>query len=221
MPEFEHSPTSSIRDVASTLSDAIRAKGSGLYKQLDAATGGGRFQRFEDALDNINKGIRESIGVDESQEQKLLARKAEVETAQQTALQKAKDAGVDPSLVDKASASWKQQGALSDLSHAVQKTTTGLRPELVKEGVKSSPETINPKQLFARINGLNDSGRLAEAIGPDNAANLLRHRRFGLPANPEDHQPSQLARVRRSVRWRGRSGLRSNKGCSRHAGRSE
>lgn len=166
-------PSASIRDAVSDLSAAVKAKGSAIYKQLDAATGG-RFQRFQDALDNIEKGLNESLGVDPDKHDALLQRKGEVEAAQQSALDQAKANGTDPSLIQKANQLWKQSSALSDLSNSLRQTVTGLRPELAT-GAKSSPETVNAKTLFSKINRLNDKRRLADAIGPENASALLQH----------------------------------------------
>jgi hypothetical protein len=169
--------SASIRDVAADLSTAIRAKSSELYSQLDAATGGGRFQRFSDSLSNIERGLRDSLGVDPDKYDTLLERKAEVEQAQKAALDAATAKGVDPSLISKANAAWKQQAALSDLSSSLRQSVTGLRPEIADaaNGVKTTPETVNPKTLFSKINRLYDKGRLADAIGPDNAQALLQH----------------------------------------------
>ena len=171
-------PTSaSIRDVAAELSNSIRAKSSALYSQLDAATGGVRFQRFSDSLSNIERGLRDALGVDPEKYDTLLERKAEVEQAQQAALDQARAKGVDPSLIDKANATWKQQAALSDLSTSLRQSVSGLRPEIAEgaNGTKVTPETVNPKTLFSRINRLYDKGRLADAIGQENAQALLQH----------------------------------------------
>lgn len=167
------SASASIRDVATELSSAVKAKASALYSQLDAATGGGRFQRFQDALSNIEDGLRDSLGVDPEKYEALLERKAEVQAAQQAALDMAKAKGVDPALISKANATWTQQAALDDLGKAVRQTVSGMRPELAE--AKSSMERVNPKTLFAKINRLNDRGRLAQAIGPENAQALLQH----------------------------------------------
>jgi hypothetical protein len=78
-----------------------------LYAQIDEATGG-RFKRFEDARQNINQKLRESVGLDEYQEAELLAKKAETEAAQQKVFAAAKDKGVDPKLVDEANQNYKK-----------------------------------------------------------------------------------------------------------------
>lgn len=161
----------SIRDVAHNLSDALRGRASGIYQKLDAATGG-RFQRFSDALGNIERGMRDSLGVDPDKYEALVERKAEVEAAQKTALDDARKAGVDPKLIDDATATWKRQAALQDLGKAVRQSVKGQRPEIAN-GAKSTPETISPAKLFGAINRLHDKGRLAEAIGPENAGRIL------------------------------------------------
>jgi hypothetical protein len=172
--------TSSIRDVAATVSDAVKAKASGLYKQLDAATGGGRFQRFDEALENIQKALRDTVGLDDEKEAELIGKQAETEKARQAALDTAAKAGVDPSIIKDANATWRQQSALSDLSNSLRQSVTGQRPVIADAAkaanstAQSSPETVNAKTLFAKINRLNDRGRLADAIGPDNAQALLQ-----------------------------------------------
>jgi len=161
----------SIRDVAHNLSDALRGRASSIYQKLDAATGG-RFQRFSDALSNIERGMRDSLGVDPDKYEALVERKAEVEAAQKQALDEARKAGVNPELIDHATAIWKRQSALQDLGKAVRQSVKGQRPEVAKGGT-ATPETVSPAKLFASINRLHDKGRLAEAIGPENAARML------------------------------------------------
>jgi hypothetical protein len=173
--------TSSIRDVAAKVSDAVKAKASGLYQQLDAATGGGRFQRFDEALENIRKALRDTVGLDDEKEAELIGKQAETEKARQAALDQAAKAGVNPSIIKDANATWRQQSALSDLSNSLRQSVTGQRPAIAdaakaaNKATQSSPETVNAKTLFAKINRLNDRGRLADAIGPDNAQALLQH----------------------------------------------
>jgi hypothetical protein len=174
-------PTSatSIRDVAANLSEALRAKSAGIYQQLDAATGG-RFQRFDEALDNIRQALRDGAGLDDDKELHLMYQQDGVEAARQAALDKAAAAGVDPKLIQTANQTWRQQAALSDLSNSIRQSTSGLRPEIAN-GAKATPETVNAKTLFGKVNRLydkatpNGGNRLADAIGQENAQNLLRH----------------------------------------------
>ena len=51
-------------------------------------------------------------------------------------------------------------------------TTTGVRPEMAVAG--STPEMLDAGKLLPRLNKLNDSGRLAQAIGEDAAAKLIQ-----------------------------------------------
>lgn len=161
---------SSIRDVVENVSDKVKDTSSALYKQLDDATGG-RFQRFNDKLKTLNRAIREAT--DEDEEHRLVTRKAEVETAQEQALESAKQAGVDPNLIRQANMTWKQSQALFDLDHQLKMSTSGMRPEIATPD--STPEILDPKKLFGRLNKLYDSGRLQDAVGQQNAQELLQH----------------------------------------------
>lgn len=174
-------PTSatSIRDVASNLGTALKAKSSAIYRQLDAATGG-RFQRFDEALANIREAIRDNVGLDDDKEEALLRKQETVEQNREEALKEAAAKGVDPNLINQANAIWRQQSALSDLSNTIRQSTKGLRPELAGKA-KAAPETVNSSLLSGKLNRLydkatpNGGNRLADAIGHENAQSLLRH----------------------------------------------
>ncbi len=165
------SPASSIRDVAGQVADAILTRSKAAYSALDTATGG-RVQRFDDALRNLNQRIRETAGLDDEQENALIQRKAEVETALEQAFRDAQANGVDPKLIDAARKDWKQAQALYDLDSQLKMSTSGMRPELAKPG--STPELLDPKKAFLRLNKLYDSGRLQQAAG-DHASELIQH----------------------------------------------
>ena len=166
------SPSASIRDVAGSLADSILARSKASYQALDAATGG-RFQRFDDAAKNVNQRLRETVGLDDENEEALLQRKAEIETAQNAAFEDARRAGVDPKIVDQARADWAKGQALHDVDRNLKQATGGMRPELAA-GPDSSPEVVNPRTAFTRFNRLFDSGRLQQALGPDHAASLIQ-----------------------------------------------
>jgi hypothetical protein len=165
-------PTESIQDIAGNTADAIQAKSKSLYKQLDEATGG-RFQRFEDKLKNINQRLRETAGLDDDQESALELKRNDIETSQAQAFEDAKAAGVDPKTVDAARLTWKQSQALFDLERHIQMATDGVHPEDAIPG--SSPETVDPEKAFQRFRKMRNSGRLQEAVGKDNASQLIRH----------------------------------------------
>ena len=48
-----------------------------------------------------------------------------------------------------------------------------MRPELATPG--SSPELVDPKKAFARLNKLYDSGRLQQAVGQRQSEQLIQH----------------------------------------------
>jgi hypothetical protein len=166
------SDATSIRDVAESVSSAIKDKATGLYRQLDQATGG-RVQRFDDALDNISRGIKEAAGIDPDTETALLQRQQEVQTAREAALQTAKAAGLsDPDgLIDSANAYYRQAMSLSDLSRGIRMSTEGIPADLAKAGSKAT-ESVNVTKLLPRLNRLTDTGRLESAMGVDRLKSL-------------------------------------------------
>jgi len=91
---------------------------------------------------------------------------------------KLKDAGIDPGLLDKADATFKQGSALADLSNSIRASLNGLRPELANSTTNTA-ETISTAKLFPRLNKLYDkvaadgTNRLEQAIGKQNADELL------------------------------------------------
>ncbi len=89
-------------------------------------------------------------------------------------MEKIRAAGLDPALLDRADATFKQGSALTDLSSAIRASVNGLRPELANAAT-NTPETVNTSKLFPRLNKLADRGRLAQAIGKENADALLQH----------------------------------------------
>ena len=161
-------------DAAAQVAEGVKAKASGLYQTLDNLSGG-QAQRFRDAAKNISDKLGEIVGLDDDKEAQLLQKQADIETAHKAMLDKLAKQGVDPDTLARADAAWKRQAALTDLSNAIRQSTGGLRPELVQAGTKATPETVNPKVLFTKLNRLNDRGRLAQAIGQDHADALLQH----------------------------------------------
>ncbi len=164
------SPSASIRDVASSVADAVIARSKGLYAQLDAATGG-NVSRFDQAARNINQKLREVAGLDDENEAALVERKAEIEKAQEQAFAQAKAAGVDPATVDKARADWKQAQSLYDLDSQLKMSASGMRPELA--GTNNSLEVLDPRKAFERLNKLYNSGRLQQAVGQSQSEQII------------------------------------------------
>ena len=57
-------PSAGIRTSVEDVSNAVKAKSQGIYQQLDQASGG-RWQRYDDALKNIQDKMDEVNGVDD------------------------------------------------------------------------------------------------------------------------------------------------------------
>jgi hypothetical protein len=162
----------SIYKTMEEAADNVLAKSKGQYQQLDEATGG-RVQRFLDRLENIRDGLNELTGTEEdtAKEASLLKAQKETEEGMQSAFEDAKAQGVDPKLIDEASSNFKQAQSLYDLDSALQRSTSG-KPAGVGEA-KGLPETVDPKKLAPRITALWKSGRLQQAIGEENTADLM------------------------------------------------
>jgi hypothetical protein len=84
-----------------------------------------------------------------------------------------KQAGVDPNLVDKARADWKQAQSLYDLDSQLKMSTSGMRPEMATP--TSTPETVDPRKAFDRLNKLYNSGRLQQAVGQSQSEQIIQH----------------------------------------------
>lgn len=148
------------------------AKSKGQYAQIDKATNG-QFQRFDNALRKIQIKLREVADIDPEQEAKLTERQQEIEAAQNDVFEKAKAQGLDENLVNEAKANWKKSQALYDVDQQLKASTSGMRPGIGESG-KQSTEIVDPKKLFARLNKLYDSGRIQDAVGEQNARQLLK-----------------------------------------------
>lgn len=167
--------TPSIVKTVEELADNVFAKSKEQYRVLDEATGG-RVQRFTDRLQNIQRQLRDLTGTEEdaAKESKLLQAQHETEQSMQEAFEDARKSGVDPKVVDEASANWKKSQALYDLDSNIKKVTTGMRPDIGDpEMAAKNPELVNPEKFFDRVNKLHQSGRLQDALGEEGADNLL------------------------------------------------
>jgi hypothetical protein len=164
--------TPSIRSAFENAGDQVMAKSKAAYRVLDDATGG-RFQRFSDQIRNLQMKMNEVAGIDDDAYEKYELKRNEIETVQANVIDDLVQSGkIDSGLADEAKANFKKASALYDLDSAVKSSTSGVRPEMAVEG--STPETLDANKLISRLNKLNDSGRLAQAIGPDGAAQIIR-----------------------------------------------
>jgi hypothetical protein len=166
-------PAESLRDVAANAAAAVKAKASQMYKQLDQAVGGTRFQTYDEQINNVKRALRNSAGIDPDADGRLIERVNQLEDAKAAALDQAKAAGVDPKLIDQANALWTKGSALEDLSKHIQASTSGLRADLA-QGVNAVQESLSPAKLATRANRMYSSGRLQQAVGEDHADDLLK-----------------------------------------------
>lgn len=67
-------PADSLPDVAANTAAARKQKASGLYRQLDAAVGGTRFQAWDEQLANVQRALRNSAGIDPDADGRLVER---------------------------------------------------------------------------------------------------------------------------------------------------
>lgn len=177
--------SASVRDVAQTLADAVRAKAHTVYQQLDTALGGTRFQTFDEQLENIQRAIRDSLGIDPDKDAALAKRLEDVTKARNTAMDQVRAKGLDPNgLIDKANALHTQSMALQDVSKAV-RASTDVHPSLATDGATGAeaagPANVRTAPLFKRMQALatpnprypGAPSRLVQALGEDRAAALL------------------------------------------------
>jgi hypothetical protein len=169
-PVAEVAPKQSagIRTTVEDVSNAVKAKAKGIYSQLDAASGG-RWQRYDDALKNIQDKMDEVNGVDDDAYDRLETKRNDIETSQAQMVEDLKGRGLDPKAADTAVAHYKQAMALRDLDKAVKSATTG---DIASGATKT--ESVNPKAFTTRVQKLYDSGRLAQAVGDSGAKALLQ-----------------------------------------------
>ena len=166
-----------MRDTAEQVGQAVKVKGSAIYKAVDDALDGTRFQTFDEQLSNVRRALRNDTGVDHDQTGRLIERLNDLEDAKANAQQQAINHGIDPKAFDKANAYWRQGSAIQDLSAKIRQSTGGL-PDSLNEGSKAasaaSGEVVSPSKLAPKVHSLRDSGRLAQALSQDRADDLLR-----------------------------------------------
>jgi len=166
-----------MRDHAEFVGQAIKARATSIYRAIDDALEGTKFQSYDDQLSAVRKALRTDTGIDHDYTGKLVERLNELEDAKAAAQQKATDAGISPDAFNRANAYWRQGSAMQDLSAKIRQSTTGL-PENLMNGSKAATnaagEVVSPVKLAPRVHVLRDEGRLAEALNQSRADDLLR-----------------------------------------------
>ncbi len=171
-----------VRDVTQTLSNALRSKAHDMYASLDTALGGTRFQSFSEAIENVQRAIRDEVGLDPQRDKQLADRLDDAKAARDAAIEQVRAKGIDPATIDQADALHRRSMALGDVSKAV-RNSTDVHP--VATGVWSGQQPPQPtwrtKPLWNRLQQLatpnpkypGTPSRLVQAIGEERAAQLL------------------------------------------------
>jgi hypothetical protein len=163
----------SLRDTAANMATKLGRRASVIYDQLDEATGGGRFQRFQSEWNELTDQIRNTSDSDPQAKIDLMKQRNSVEKSMQDAFDKARAQGVDPDLIKEANTLHGQRKAMEEVSEHIRSTTSGTRPEHVTDEMPGEPEKVDAGNLFKRLDGMYNTGTLQQALGPDKATDLL------------------------------------------------
>lgn len=173
--------STNVRDVTQALSNSLRSKAHDLYASLDNALGGTRFQSFEEAIDNVERAIRDEVGLDPARDKQLADRLADAKAARDAAIEQVRAKGIDPATIDQADSLHRKAMALQDVSKAV-RASTDVHPSQVANGATNTAATnVRTKPLWNRLQQLatpnpkypGTPSRLVQALGEDRAAQFL------------------------------------------------
>jgi hypothetical protein len=159
----------SLRDVWKEPIAAREAEAKSYYKQLDDASNN-QWTANQTALKNVRRDIQTRGGVDDDLDQKLNARKIQLEWQQEQILDK-----LPKGVAEAAKSNWTQKMRLEDLQDIFNKKSniTGPRPEMAAPGVKGLPkEQYNFKGIAKDLNAM-DPTDLTQALGSKEAAQQL------------------------------------------------
>jgi hypothetical protein len=98
-----------------------------------------------------------------------------LEQQQEQIFAEVQKAGVDKKTVETARTTYKQASALEDLNKLVEFSVSGTRPEIAGKFPSQifNPETVDAGKLSDRLNKLYNSGRLQEALGKQQAKDVI------------------------------------------------
>lgn len=146
----------------------IIAQAKQSYAKIDAATEG-KFQANQNALQANQRAFRTAES--ESDINSANAERAKLLTEQEQIFSDAEKAGVPKETVDAARAAYKQGSALQDTDNQVWLSRNKSASATDENGM---PTSVVPRTLLPRLQNLYKAGRLQEAVGEDNAIDLLK-----------------------------------------------
>lgn len=165
----------SLRTIAEEPIAQLDSSAKGLYRQIDQAAGTD-FKALNEKLSNTEYQIRQLTETEEdvAKESKLEASRIAIMDKIEAAKQAAKEAGVDPKVLDQADSQFKQARALSDLETKVFKNTGVIKGN----AASGSSETVDVDKAVTQLQKLMDKtryggSRLEQALGKDGARALL------------------------------------------------
>lgn len=165
----------SLRTIAEEPIAKLDSSAKGLYRQIDQAAGTD-FKALNEKLSNTEYQIRQLTETEEdvAKESKLEASRTAIMDKIEAAKQAAKEAGVDPKVLDQADAQFKQARALSDIETKVFKNTGVIKGN----AASGSAETVDVDKAVTQLQKLMDKtryggSRLEQALGKDGARALL------------------------------------------------
>jgi hypothetical protein len=163
-------PEGAAVDSMGEVGDSILARTKSQFQTLDDLSGG-RIQRFQDRLSNISDQLGDLTGTEEdvAKEAKLFKAQTETQQAMDDTFEEIRQQGGDAAkMIDEAKNGYKQGNALKDLDAQVfQSRAAGATNNGLATGV-------DPSKLLPRLQKLYKSGRLQQALGEDNAIDLLK-----------------------------------------------
>lgn len=166
----------SLRTIVEQPTHALEAQAKSNYSQIDQAAGTD-FKALNEKLENTEYQIRQLTETEEDLAKAEQLEKARTATIDKIAAakQQALDNGIDPKLLDKADAQYKQASALKDLETKVFKN-----PNIVRgNSAMGTEETVNVDGAVKELQKLHDKipyggSRLEQALGEEGATNLLK-----------------------------------------------
>jgi hypothetical protein len=165
----------SVQDAGDQVADSILARSKANYKLIDDATGN-RYSPLKTELDDANRAMR-SVKSDAEEEAAAIRVKGlemRMEQLMDDAADPTKTANpISQATIDAAKSDFKKAQAIYDVSNQVQLSTKGVRAGF--PGAENSPEKVNFTGLQNRLNKLQNSGRLQQAIGDDAGKDMIYH----------------------------------------------